>query len=93
MFEVLYEKDDDRLYIVLEYCDAGSLDCMIRRCVCLSCALVFVRALSHFLARPLRPPPPLPPALPPSRPPALSPSLRPSLSLSVALISPTASAF
>eukprot|EP00802_Teleaulax_amphioxeia_P008969 Tamp_08982.p1 GENE.Tamp_08982~~Tamp_08982.p1 ORF type:complete len:392 (-),score=73.73 Tamp_08982:1070-2140(-) len=32
MFEVLYEKDDDRLYIVLEYCDAGSLDCMIRRC-------------------------------------------------------------
>ena len=24
MFDVLYEKDDDRLYIVLEYCDAGA---------------------------------------------------------------------
>mmetsp|Transcript_66990 Transcript_66990/g.98006 ORF Transcript_66990/g.98006 Transcript_66990/m.98006 type:complete len:229 (+) Transcript_66990:3-689(+) len=32
MFDVLYEKEDDRLYIVLEYCDAGSLDNMIRRC-------------------------------------------------------------
>ena len=32
MFDVLYEKDDDRLYIVLEFCDAGSLDNMIRRC-------------------------------------------------------------
>ena len=43
MFEVLYQKDDDRLYIVLEYCDAGSLDHMIRRWVCLSlCVCVCV---------------------------------------------------
>jgi serine/threonine protein kinase len=30
IFEVMYEKLDDRLYIVLEYCHGGSLDAVLR---------------------------------------------------------------